>query len=535
LKVTRFNHVIQKFEGHYVLATGKTNGIYDIIDPGSILVHTLDSPYDPVGRSYNNTFSAMATFVPPGSGAFVIYADAGIQVLVTDPVGRHVGYKAGTIINEIPRAYYADEEVGEDDPNASVDHSLPMTHILSIPSPSEGFYQIQITGLQATQASLRIYRYNKKNLPQTVQTISTNLGPGQTLLQTTTYSTRTGDVNGDGFVNDTDIAIVQAALGTKLGDPAYNPAADLNGDGVVDMFDLAIVKSAGDTITPTTLAVLSPQPNAAGWNNSNVTATLMATDNAGGSGVKQVGYSATGAQTILATNLPGNTATITIAAEGATTITFFASDNAGNVEAVKSLTIYIDKTSPAIIGTHTPAPNVNGWNTTPVAVNFQCADNLSGLAAGSPPPPTLLSTEGAGQSVSGICTDLAGNSASAIVQSINIDMTPPVVSCSANPSVLWPPNQQLVRVNISVVLSDFLSGPAGFTLVLVSTNEPDSGSGDILGFTAGKASTSGQLRATRLGSGNGRVYTFTYIGTDRAGNSAICSTSVTVPHDQGIQ
>ena len=57
--------------------------------------------------------------------------------------------------------------------------------------------------------------------------------------------------------------------------------------------------------------------------------------------------------------------------------------------------------------------------------------------------------------------------------------------------------------------------------------------GDIQGFTTGTAAVNGLLRAERLGTGTGRVYTFTYQGSDRAGNSATCRTSVAVPHDQG--
>ncbi|PYX91439.1 MAG: hypothetical protein DMG67_10130 [Acidobacteria bacterium] len=89
-------------------------------------------------------------------------------------------------------------------------------------------------------------------------------------------------------------------------------------------------------------------------------------------------------------------------------------------------------------------------------------------------------------------------------------------------------------VNTTVTVSDSLSGAAGFTLISVTSSEPDSGlGGDIQGYTAGSASTNGSLRAVRLGSGTGRVYTFTYNGTDLAGNSASCSTDVVVPHDQG--
>jgi len=50
-----------------------------------------------------------------------------------------------------------------------------------------------------------------------------------------------GDLNGDGRVDCTDIAIVKAAFGTSAGDPKYDVRADVNGDGVVDIRDLAYV------------------------------------------------------------------------------------------------------------------------------------------------------------------------------------------------------------------------------------------------------------------------------------------------------
>ena len=86
---------------------------------------------------------------------------------------------------------------------------------------------------------------------------------------------------------------------------------------------------------------------------------------------------------------------------------------------------------------------------------------------------------------------------------------------------------------VSVNVTDSLSGPAGFNLVSVTSSEPDSGLGDIQGFVVGTPSTSGQLRAQRLGSGSGRTYTFVYSGADRAGNATSCATTVVVSHDQG--
>jgi hypothetical protein len=53
-----------------------------------------------------------------------------------------------------------------------------------------------------------------------------------------------GDVNGDGVVNCTDLAIVRASLGKRAGQAGFDPRADLNGDGVVNLVDLAIVSRA---------------------------------------------------------------------------------------------------------------------------------------------------------------------------------------------------------------------------------------------------------------------------------------------------
>jgi hypothetical protein len=191
-----------------------------------------------------------------------------------------------------------------------------------------------------------------------------------------------------------------------------------------------------DTVAPTTTAVVSPAPNAAGWNNTAATVDLSAVDNPGGSGVKQITYSVSGAQVVSSTIVPGDAASIPITVEGTSLITFSATDNAGNVEAPNFLTIKLDETGPTISGAAIPAPNANGWNRTPVTVSFQCADALSGLAAGSPPAPTTLSANAAGQLVAGLCTDAADNSGSALVQGINIDMTPPVVT---------PPSNQVVQ------------------------------------------------------------------------------------------
>jgi cell wall-associated NlpC family hydrolase len=218
------------------------------------------------------------------------------------------------------------------------------------------------------------------------------------------------------------------------------------------------VQGPQDTIPPITTATLSPQPNAAGWNNVNVTVALNSTDNEpGGSGVKQITYSTSGAQALANTTVNAGSISIIISTEGTTTVSFSAADNAGNIETLKQIVVMLDKSSPTTTGTRTPAPNSSGWNNSNVSVGFTCADSLSGLAPGSPQALTLLSSEGANQSVTGSCQDLAGNSATATVSAINIDKTPPILTVTTNP----PANANgwnNTNVTVSFAALDALSG-----------------------------------------------------------------------------
>ena len=100
-----------------------------------------------------------------------------------------------------------------------------------------------------------------------------------------------------------------------------------------------------DTVAPATVATPNPPPNGDGSNNTNVTVVLTATDNAGGSGIKQIKFAAIGPQSTFGI-VQGGQASIVITANGTTKIQFSATDNAGNTEAPKTLTVNINRTSP---------------------------------------------------------------------------------------------------------------------------------------------------------------------------------------------
>ncbi len=113
------------------------------------------------------------------------------------------------------------------------------------------------------------------------------------------------------------------------------------------------------------------------------------------------------------------------------------------------------------------------------------------------------------------------------------DTIPPTVTCSANPSSLKPPNHKLMAVTATVSVADSDSGPDGFHLVSVVSNQAQSGlvPGDVPNDIQWATTTTGQLRAERFGST--RIYTLSYEGADVAGNTATCHATVTVP--QGNQ
>jgi len=108
-----------------------------------------------------------------------------------------------------------------------------------------------------------------------------------------------------------------------------------------------------------------------------------------------------------------------------------------------------------------------------------------------------------------------------------IDTTPPTLTCSVTPNVIWPANGEFVTVNATVNLSAAVSGPASFTLVAVTSSDP-SRAENVQGWTIGTPDVVGQVRAAPPGRGIRQVYTLTYRGEDVAGNAALCSAQVTV-------
>jgi hypothetical protein len=166
-----------------------------------------------------------------------------------------------------------------------------------------------------------------------------------------------------------------------------------------------------DRTPPAIAAIITPPPNAAGWNNTNVVVTFTCTDS--GSGIATC------------------PAPVNVSTEGAgQVVSGQAVDNAGNT-APTSVTLNIDKTPPVITATAAPPANTAGWNTTPVTITYVCSDSLSGVVLC--PPPQVVSTDGKAQVISASVSDVAGNTASAPV-TLNIEQGSPAITASLTPA-----------------------------------------------------------------------------------------------------
>jgi hypothetical protein len=239
--------------------------------------------------------------------------------------------------------------------------------------------------------------------------------------------------NSFGWYSD-DVTVVWTASDSLSGLASAVPAPSLvTGEGNDLSASASISDRAGNTTNttvsgikidrtaPSTLASV-PAPLASGWYASGVQVTLTGVDAM--SGVDKTYYRVDSGA---AQEYNG---AFTHSLGGIHTITFWSQDKAGNVEDASApghtITLKIDNLPPTIVGSRSPAANSFGWNNSPVMIDFDCDDAESGVA--SCVGATLLTNEGANQSVTGTALDSAGNTAGTTVSPINIDLTAPLLS-----------------------------------------------------------------------------------------------------------
>jgi hypothetical protein len=162
-----------------------------------------------------------------------------------------------------------------------------------------------------------------------------------------------------------------------------------------------------DRTPPAITAAADPPPNAAGWHRAPVTVSFACSDALSG--------------------IADCAAPVTVVDEGAGIVARgLAHDRAGNT-ANATVTVNLDRTPPAIRA----IASAGSVSNADVTVQFECDDAESGVA--TCPAPVVVTAEGLSQTVEGVATDRAGNTARASV-SVSIDRTGPTIVAAVTPA-----------------------------------------------------------------------------------------------------
>jgi hypothetical protein len=161
-----------------------------------------------------------------------------------------------------------------------------------------------------------------------------------------TGSTATGSFTSYAFQYWSDTAASTTPLSGSALCKTWNGATG----GAVTLF----AHFSADSTPPTSTIQCNGAACSASFYGANVSVTLAATDNAGGSGVKEIRYTTDGSAPTASSTL--YTGAFTVSAT--TTVKFRAEDNAGNVESpANSQDIKIDKVAPdTVLDTHPTDP-----------------------------------------------------------------------------------------------------------------------------------------------------------------------------------
>jgi hypothetical protein len=153
-----------------------------------------------------------------------------------------------------------------------------------------------------------------------------------------------------------------------------------------------------------------------------------------------------------------------------------------------------DATPPSVVAKPNRGPDANGWYNRALTVEFSGGDALSGLASCSAPR-AYAGPDSALAGVSGTCTDVAGNTASASI-GFQYDATPPSVQAKPDRQ----PNHRgwyNRRVRVAFVGTDATSG-VNFCAPDVTYDGPDTKQTAISGTCTDKAANTSVAAAFAL-------------------------------------
>ena len=439
---------------------GEAALVLDVVTPAGVTANPDPVRLTECGSDYPVTFTASRTAVsgnatvtvlsgPAGGGTYVNQVEIPIVVAQPAPTNTAPTVSVTGVANA---ATYQKSSVPQ--PACSVVDAED-TGESAVPQVSNGAYDALGShtatcsytdggGLsRSATATYTVVRDADRNAPVVGYTISPPTPTGAS-------GWYTGDVSLDWTVAEADspetlkqIGCVDQSITADQAATSYSCEATSEG-GTAQAGPVTIKRDSNGPVVSYD-GVVSGTVGANGWYTSDVTVRFKGTDALSGpaSATKNATTS-------------GDGSTVSVSSPAFT-------DNAGNTTLAGNQTspaFKIDTQAPeAPTATLTQTPNAEGWNKSDVAVQFADAgDNgPSGIAVCTADQP--VNTETAGETVSGTCTDKAGNVSPATTVTIKLDKTGPTVSETVTVSGTEGANGWFTSpVEVTFTATDTLSG-----------------------------------------------------------------------------
>ena len=227
---------------------------------------------------------------------------------------------------------------------------------------------------------------------------------------------------------------------------------------------------------------------------------------------------------------------------GSYTITYNATDAAGNHAAAVTRTVIVQDTTKPVITLNGANPQYVECHTSYPELGATANDSCAGSFAATPSGSVNANVVGT-YTITYNATDPSGNAATAVTRTVIVrDTIAPTITLNGQTPSMWPPNHKYHTFGVTNFVTgvtdscDTTLGIGSVVIEKVTSDEIENGNGDgntLNDIVIAPDCKSVQLRSEREGGGNGRVYTIFFKVTDASGNVGTATAKVVVQHNPG--